>query len=136
MNKQLQRTMQALKANPAFAVELYEFLFSSHFWALVTHPGENVDDPYFLIYESADGVRELPVFTAPDQPLVGRFATLNPSPTSVEFDGRALWPRLLKVLEHSNAQVAVDPGEAHGIRLTRTMILGMISKYGGAADGP
>src|SRR5689334_20072889 len=122
--------MRGLRANPARAVELYALLFSSRFWAFVTYTQANPQDPFFLIYESADGIRELPVFTRSDPKLAGHFASLHVPPQTVEFAGPLLWPKLLEVLKHGTAQVEVDPGEAHGIRLTRPMILGMVNKYG------
>jgi hypothetical protein len=41
-----------------------------------------------------------------------------------------LWIKLLDVIENAKCQVAIDPGQPHGIRLTKEMVLGMISSYG------
>jgi hypothetical protein len=48
----------------------------------------------------------------------------------VQVDGPALWKRLLDVVEPKKVEVEVDPGQAHGIRLRRRMILGMVAEYG------
>jgi hypothetical protein len=40
-----------------------------------------------------------------------------------------LWKRLLDIVVTGQCEVAIDPMEAHGIRLTREMILSMVSKY-------
>jgi hypothetical protein len=130
VNDQLLATLRSLKTDPAAAVELYEHLFRARYWVLVSDAETNVDDMFFLNYQSDDGVQELPVFTAPDRHLMHKFDNESPPPTVVQIPGARLWPRLLLVLEHANIQVAVDAGEAHGVRLTRPMILGMVSKYG------
>jgi hypothetical protein len=130
VNEQLVATLRSLKTDPAAAVELYEQLFRARYWVLVSDAETNLDNMFFLNYESDDGVQELPVFTTPDRHLIHKFDSEIPPPTAVQVPGPRLWPRLLLVLEHANIQVAVDAGEGHGVRLTRPMILGMVSKYG------
>jgi hypothetical protein len=134
MNEQILDTLRNLRANPARAVELYQQLFDARFWALVSDADVALDEMFFLNYPTEDGIQELPIFTAPDRRLIGSFATATLPPTAVEVAGRALWRRLLLVMEHGHMQVAVDPGEGYGIRLTRTMILGMVNKYGDASQ--
>jgi hypothetical protein len=47
----------------------------------------------------------------------------------VTVKGEALWPRLLELVRAEQCEVAVDPGQSHGIRVSKEMILGMISTY-------
>jgi hypothetical protein len=47
----------------------------------------------------------------------------------VSIPGDVLWKRLLDIVVTGQCEVAIDPMEAHGIRLTREMILSMVSKY-------
>ena len=55
-------------------------------------------------------------------------------PARVKVGGEEMWPRLLDVVRTGDCEVAVDPGEKHGVRITREMILGMANTYGRRKD--
>jgi hypothetical protein len=129
MNEQLLVTLRGLKKNPALAIELYDQLFSARFWALVADPTVELSTMSFLTYPCPDGIRELPIFTAPNHPLMTHFGEASPPPATVELEGEELWLRMLEVVENKKTQVAVDPGDVHGIRISREMILGMVSTH-------
>ena len=81
----------------------------------------------FLTYPSS-GMRELPLFTHPDFVL----SLDAPGAVLVHVQGQLLWPRLLDVVKTRECEAAVDPGQAHGVRLTREMIVGMVVTQGAA----
>ncbi|MGH2524168.1 MAG: SseB family protein [Anaerolineales bacterium] len=122
----LLRTLRTLRADPAQAVDLYRLLYSASFFAFVEPGSEhNPQALSFLTYACADGTRELPLFTLRDYVLSGMPGDAG----LVGISGPALWPRLIAVVDWSSCCIAVDPGQAHGIRLTQPMVLGMIRKY-------
>ena len=131
MIDELLDTLRALKSDPGRAVELYQQLYGESFFALVQAGSEaNLQSHLFLNYPTADGLRELPLFTKrefvfPDMPAEAFLVKIN---------GPLLWPRLLDIVETRKIEAAVDPGQAHGIRLTREMILGMTAQYGQHRD--
>ena len=90
----------------------------------------------FLTYPCPDDARELPIFTTSGSKLESQFALATPRPEWVRVQGEPFWLRMLEVVTaDSDIQVAVDPGEPHGIRLRRDMMLGMVGKYGKAFSG-
>jgi hypothetical protein len=126
MIDQLLDTLRALKSNPGRAVELYEQLYRESFFALIQAGSEtNLQSYLFLNYPTDDGLRELPLFTKPEFVLPG----MPDEALLVQIQGPQLWARLLDIVETHEIEAAVDPGQAHGIRLTREMILGMIAQY-------
>jgi SseB protein N-terminal domain len=120
--------LKALPVDPARVVDLYPQLYTGSFLVLVQAGTEaDLGTALFLICPSTDGMRELPVFTSRDYVL----ENLPADAVLVGVRGDALWPRLLLELVSAEAcQVAVDPGQSHGIRLPENMILGMINAYG------
>ena len=130
-NAILLATLRALKTDPTQAVVLYEQLFQAHLIALVEDPRQPLSSLNFLTYPSGGGISELPLFTSPRQGLLAGLCQQTGA-TPLSLHGPALWTRLLDVLGGSQLQAAVDPGEAHGIRVTREMALGMVKKYGAA----
>jgi hypothetical protein len=121
MIDELLDTLRALRADPGRAVGLYEQLYRESFFALVQAQSETDLQAYlFLNYPTADGLRELPLFTKREFVLPGM-----PEASLVQINGPQLWPRLLDIVETRKLEAAVDPGQPHGIRLTREMILGM-----------
>lgn len=116
-----------LKTNPSVVVELYEKIFCSKFLAIVRKETEdNLNVTEFSSYETRDGIFEIPLFTE------NKFIFENFADDAIvaEFGGLALWKRLLEILENKNIQIAINPGQSHGIRLTKEMILGMVNVYG------
>ncbi|HTS17784.1 MAG TPA: SseB family protein [Verrucomicrobiae bacterium] len=132
MNEELLRTLRGLPKDPTLAVILYKQLFEGRYWALVQKPGGDLARMLFLTYPTRDGLRELPVFTAQDRRLLSKFSTEEPGAMTAELEGRSMWPRMLDIVKTRECEVAVDPTEQYGIRLTREMILAMISMYGTA----
>ena len=127
MNSDLLITLKALPTDPSRAVDLYLQLYAASFVVPVQAGSEaDLGKAMFLIYPSPDRIQELPIFTSRDYVL----KNLPDDVVFVTAAGAVLWPRLLDVIRTaSGCQVAVDPGQRHGIRLTDGMILGMISSY-------
>lgn len=116
-----------LKTNPSIVIELYEKIFNSKFLAIVRKgTEENLNVTEFSSYETQDGIFEIPLFTE------NKFIFENFSEDAIvaEFGGLELWKRLLEILENKNIQIAINPGQSHGIRLTKEMILGKVNVYG------
>lgn len=80
-------------------------------------------------------MRELPAFTNQDRKLLAELASQLADVEILQVDGKRLWTRMLDIVKTSVYEVAIDPGESHGIRLTKEMILGMVNKYGSNAEG-
>jgi hypothetical protein len=126
MNETAIDILKKLKNDPTYAIQLYEELYSAKFLTLVRPDSErDLETMEFLTYPTVDEVAELPIFTSPD--FVIDFPSMPT--TTVEVAGEKLWPRLLEVVKTGSLEVAVDPGQHHGIRLNNQMILGMISMY-------
>jgi hypothetical protein len=123
----LLETLRALRSDPTRALDLYDQLYREAFIVLVESGSEGAVESFrFLTYDTADGLRGLPVFTSPNLVL----ANVPEDAVPVQVDGPALWKRLLDVVEPKKVEVEVDPGQAHRIRLRRRMILGMVVEYG------
>ena len=119
--------MRAIRDEPQRVVDLYEQLYRGEFVAIVQRGSEtSLESMLFLTYESAGGIMELPVFTMEEFVLPRLLA----DSFRVKLQGPELWPRLLDIVEAGRCEAAVDPGQPHGIRLRRDMILGMVGKYG------
>lgn len=129
MHSDLLGTLKALPTDPTRVVDLYRHLYAGSFVTPVQAGSEaDLGTALFLTYPSPDGVRELPVFTSRDYVL----ENLPPDAVLLTASGNVLWPRLLELVRaEPPCEVAVDPGQAHGIRLRENMILGMIRSYGG-----
>ena len=127
MNEQLIRTLEALPSDPSRVVDLYSQIYAGLFVVPVQAGSEMyLNKAKFLKYPTPDGVNELPIFTSRDYVL----KNLPQDTVFVTVAGAALWPRLLDVVKEAGRCVAaVDPGQKHGIRLSDSMILGMISSY-------
>src|SRR5258707_7240016 len=120
MIDELLEALRALKSDPGRAVELYQQLYGASFFTLVQAGSEaNLQSHLFLNYPTADGLRELPLFTKREFAL----PSMPDEALLVEIHGPQLWPRLLDIVETRKIEAAVDPGQPHGIRLTREMIL-------------
>ena len=133
MNERLIATLESLMSNPALAAQLYEHLFNASFWTIAWRSG--ADARGYVGCQKADGTWEIPVFTQPNRSLLRRLTADIPAAECVGVDGQTMWRQLLEeYMNDSKTQVAVDPGEEHGVLLTRVMILGMVNKYGNA-DG-
>lgn len=85
--------------------------------------------------QKADGSREVPVFTHPERWLLKQLDNDVPAAEPVEVEGEGMWRRMLDpYLRKEQTRVAVDPGEDHGVLLTRGMVLGMVNMYGGKSE--
>jgi SseB protein N-terminal domain len=123
----LLETLTALRGDPSRAIDLYRQLYQASFFALVKNGSEDrLESHLFLTYPTPDEILELPVFTLREFVLEG----LPEEALLIEINGPRLWPRILEIVETGRCEVAVDPGQPHGIRLTREMILGMTVEYG------
>ena len=124
---ELLETLKALRSDPTQAIELYQQLYHAAFFAFVQSGSEStLEEHLFLTYPGGGDVRELPLFTVRDFVLEG---FLNDA-LLININGPQLWPRLLEIVETGKCEAAVDPGQSHGIRLNREMILGMTAQYG------
>jgi hypothetical protein len=121
-NTQLIATLRALKTDSTQVIALYEQLFTGEFITLVANPDQPVPDLTFLTYPAHDGVQELPLFTAPDRPVISELRRRAPAAALKTIVGGQLWPRLLELVR-PECQAAIDPGDPHGIRLSREMIV-------------
>ena len=135
VNLELLKTLKGLRADPTLVSNLYHELFNARLWVLVQQPVRAIEDMLFLTYPTKDGVRELPAFTAPDRELLVQLVSRTKDADVQRIEGKRLWSRLLGIVKTGVCEVAVDPGEVHGICLTREMILGMLNKYGSDAEG-
>ncbi len=129
MNEELVQTLTQLRHDSSVAVDLYRQLFQGHYWALVQRADVPIQAMSFLTYATKDHIQELPVFTSQELPLLSRLESQGKS-IRTYMTGPNLWSRMLDIVKTGQCEVAVDPGEKHGIRLTAEMVLGMISKYG------
>jgi hypothetical protein len=84
----------------------------------------------FLTYPAEDRVRELPAFTSANRTLLSQLQHNCDGVACLEVRGEDMWPRMLDIIQTGHCEVAVDPGEQHGVRITREMILGMVNTYG------
>ena len=126
MNENLIIILKNLKSDPTQVVLLYERLYKSNFIALVRPNTEGqLNTMEFLTYPTVDEIGELPIFTSSQ--YVYDFGQAHP--ILIELLGKDLWPKLSDIIKTGTLEVAVDPGQDHGIRLTTEMILGMISMY-------
>jgi hypothetical protein len=127
MNDELLQTLKALPTDPGRVVDLYSQLYAGLFVVPVQAGSEaDIGTAMFLIYPTPDGVSELPLFTSHDYVL----RNLPNDVAFVSVPGAVLWPRLFDVVKAAGrCMAAVDPGQTHGIRLSDSMILGMISSY-------
>ena len=127
VNADLLRILKALPTDPVRVVDLYPQLYAGTFVVPVQVGSEaDLETAQFMIYPCTDGTLEVPVFTSTDYV----FASLPTETLHLSARGHALWPRLLDLLRSEECEVAVDPGQSHGIRLRKEMILGMIRAYG------
>jgi hypothetical protein len=129
MNEDLLATIRALRENPAVVVDLYLQLYDGNFWTLVRREIIDPKRPNFLTYIAQDEIRVVPVFTNPAHQLLMALKNDNSDSMTMEASGRMIWPRILNVVAIGECEVELDPGETHGIRLDRAMILGMVRAY-------
>ena len=126
MNNSIEKTLEALMNDTSVVIHLYQELYNGSFFLFVrTGTESNLAQSEFLVYPTSDGVHELPVFTNTE------FMSIISTPESkiILIPGPDLWPRLYEIIESCDYEVAVNPGQSHGIRLTSSTILGMISQY-------
>jgi hypothetical protein len=126
MNDSLVETMRALRPEPTRSVDLYRELYNGSFIVLVQAGSEESPGSMLFLTYPAEGGQQLPVFTYRDYILTG----MRTDAIAVSVDGPVLWPRLLEIIGPETCTVEVDPGQPHGIRLLRNMVLGMVAKYG------
>ena len=128
MNDELLETMRRLKADPAAAIELYSLLFQGTFTAIVQAGSDStLHAMNFLTYPAQDQITELPLFSRTEF-ILGSLKI--PGSVMVELAGPKFWQRMLDVAKNGRCEVALDPGQPHGIRLRREMILGMLAGGG------
>ena len=135
MNEELLAALRELRNDPALVTSLYEQLFHGCFWALVEEPVAELENMSFLTYPTEDGPRELPIFTDKSRALLLQFNAEIATAMIVTLGGPEMWQRLQEVVRNGECEVAVDPGEPHGIRVTREMLLGMLNSYSEQDNG-
>lgn len=127
MSETLTRTLQDLITDKTVVVRLYEEIFVSRFFTLIkTGPNDRWDKVSFLAYETTDKISAIPLFT--DESFI--FGSYPDTATKVEIWGQPLWEKLLTIVETGKCEIEIDPGQPHGIRLTKEILLGMIAQYG------
>lgn len=132
MTTSLLNTLNGLAKEPTLVLHLYKQVFEATFCALVRSGTEKgLDKMEFLTYNTQDNIRELPLFTSEE------FILNNPPQDTlvVQVSGQLLWTKLLDILESGKCEGAINPGQAHGIRLIKEIVLGMIANYG-TPDNP
>lgn len=118
--------LTGLRKDPTLVAQLYGQLFDAKYFSLVRKGTEHsLSATEFLTYNAKDGIKELPLFTA-DKFII---SNLPHQTMAIQLGGRLFWTRLLDVVETGKCEVAIDPGQPHGIRLTKEMILGMIATH-------
>ncbi|MDB5221488.1 MAG: hypothetical protein JWN83_155 [Chitinophagaceae bacterium] len=123
----LLETLNGLKEDPTLVLQLYQQLFGENYFAIIRPGTENdLDKMEFLIYDTPDEVRELPLFTSEHFVLYD----LAKNASVIQIGGQSFWERLLDIIETGKCEVAINPLQPHSIRLTKEMILGMIGNYG------
>ena len=127
-NAELLRLLKAFRSDPPLVVQLYQELFFARLWVLA-EGATDVSQMAFLTYPTPDGIRELPIFTAPDRPTLTRLAAESGA-ASVQVDGISLWSRLLEIVKTGETEAAVDAGESYAIRVNLQMILTMVRVHG------
>ena len=116
-----------LKTNPIVVLKLYEKLFGANLFAIIRKGTEtNLNICEFSSYETPDEIYEIPLFT--ENKFL--FESFSEDAIVIEFCGLLLWQRLIQILENKNIRIAINPGQTHGIRLTKEMVLGMVNVYG------
>ena len=131
MNNSLIETLKGLKADSTLVINLYKQLYFTTYFALVRGGTEEYwSSIEFLTYDTVDGIRELPLFTNMSFIL----DNLDSSALIVQIGGQDLWIKLNEIVETGSCQIAIDPGQTHGIRLTKEIILGMINSYSSSQD--
>jgi hypothetical protein len=127
MTTTLLDTLNGLKSDPTLFLKLYRQLFESKFYALVRKGTEDIlNKAEFLTYITEDNLRELPLFIS-DKFIIDDLST---EAIPIQVGGQLLWSRLLDIVETGKCEIAINPGQSHGIRLTKEIILGMIENYG------
>jgi hypothetical protein len=125
-NEELIATLERLVTDKTATVQLYDQLPLGTFYALVADPSASIQNMSFLTYDSNEA-RELPLFTSESRQLLADLSDQAPVASIVRLNGLTLWRRLLEVTEKGVIEAAIDPGEPHGIRVPREMILGMVA---------
>ncbi len=132
MNERLISILNSLKSDPSVVVILYEEIFNSTFFAIIQKGTESsLNRMKFLTYPTSDEVRELPIFSSKDFLL----PDLTEDSSIIELYGQSFWEQMLEIIETGKCEIAINPGQPHGIRLTKEMIQGMILKYGAVNNG-
>ena len=126
MSESLLEILQNLRSNPALVVNLYQKLFEHSYYAFVqTGSFVTCNTMKYLTYETADRIQELPLFT--QEEFI--FENTPENASLIEISGLEFWQHLLTVIKTGECEAAIDPGQNHGIRLTKEMILSMILQY-------
>jgi hypothetical protein len=127
MTNSLVDTLKGLKTDPTLVTQLYKQLFESTYYVLVRSGTEkDLTQMEFLTYDTKDEVRELPLFT--NEKFI--LNNLSQSALIIKIYGQSFWKKMLDIIETGKCEAAIDPGQVHGIRLTKEMILGMLVNYG------
>ncbi|MEJ7911612.1 MAG: SseB family protein [Chitinophagaceae bacterium] len=127
MPETLIKILKGLQSDPTLAIGPYKEIFENSFFALVRKDTENsFETMEFVTYATEDNLTELPLFT--HENFI--FNSYPKDAVEVRVLGEQLWGKLLTIVETGKCEAAINPGQTHGIRLTREMILGMFVKYG------
>jgi hypothetical protein len=125
MNERIIQILKNIQTDKRYVIQLEE-LYKAKFLTLIRAGSEKeLASMEFLTYPTEDNIAELPIFTAKEFLL--HFASIKS--IMVELEGEKLWRRLLEIVQSGTLEVAIDPGQNHGIRINKEMILGMISMY-------
>ena len=126
MNTLFLDSLKVLQSDPSRVIDFYDKLYHSSYVAMVQRGTEHeVSSMLFLTYNRKDEVWELPIFTKDEfMPEDLPFETCR-----VPLKGQDLFPRLLDVMMPNDFEIAVDPCQPHGVRLTREMVQGMVSGH-------
>jgi hypothetical protein len=131
MSEIILEMLNALPGNPSLINDLYEALYKSIF---ITFARSGTEAKWtsieFLTYNCDDGMREIPLFT--DKTFV--FKEYPADALIVEAGGPQFWIKLSTMAEPYKCVVAINPDQPNSTRITREMILEMITRFESASN--
>lgn len=127
MSETLIQTLRELITDKTVVVRLYQEVFYSRFFTFIKG-GEidTWDNIFFCIYDTSDKITAIPLFTNEEF----AFDIYSENAVRVEIWGQPFWEKLLTIVETGNCEIEIDPGQPHGIRINKEMLLGMVAQYG------
>lgn len=128
MPENLLQTLYDLINDKTVVVRLYQEIFSSNFFTLIkAGTNDTWDKILFCVYDTADEITAIPLFTKEEF----IFENYPEDAVRIEIWGQPFWEKLLTIVETGKCEIEIDPGQPHGIRLNKEILLGMVGQYSG-----